>query len=85
VRYQFIEQNKQEFAVVVLWRVLGVSASGSSAWRKRSLCQRKREDAHLTQQLREGFAAHQGRYGRPPLQGELREQGESCSRKRGAR
>ena len=83
--YQFIEENKQEFPVVVMCRVLGVSESGFSAWLKRPVSQRKREDAQLTEKLRQGFESHQGRYGSPRLQVELREQGISCSCKRIAR
>ncbi len=58
---QCIQENKQEFPVVVMGRVLGVSQSGYDAWRKRPVCQRKREDAQLTEQLQQGFEAHQGR------------------------
>jgi len=45
MKYQFIEEHKQEFPIVVMCTVLGISESGFSAWRKRSACQRKREDA----------------------------------------
>ncbi len=85
MRYQFIEQNKQEFPVVVMCRVLGVSESGYYAWLKRPVCQHTREDAQLTEELRQGFRAHQGRYGSPRLHVELREQGRRISRKRVAR
>lgn len=83
--YQFIEENKQEFPVVVMCRVLGVSESGSDAWHKRPVCQRKREDARITEELRQGCVAHQGRYGSPRLHVELLSQGIKCSRKRVAR
>jgi putative transposase len=85
MKYQFIEENKQEFPVVVMCRVLSVSESGYYAWRKRPVSQRKREDAHLTEEIRQGFAAHQGRYGSPRLHVELRDRGISCSCKRVAR
>src|SRR5437016_10805505 len=82
MKYQFIEKYKQEFPIVVMCQVLGVSESGFYAWRNRPVCQRKREDAQLTEAIRQGFAAHHGRYGSPRLHVELRDQGESCSRKR---
>src|SRR5262249_11555418 len=85
MKYQFIEQHKQEFPIVVMCHVLEVSESGYYAWRKRSPCQRQREDAHLTQKIRKVFIDHQGRYGSPRILRELRDEGVNCSRKRIAR
>ncbi|HEU5381667.1 MAG TPA: hypothetical protein VFV38_40120 [Ktedonobacteraceae bacterium] len=55
MKYQFIEQYKQEFPVVVMCRVLEVSESGFHAWRKRPPCQHEREDAQLTEEIRQEF------------------------------
>ena len=85
MKYQFIEQHKQEFPVVVMCNVLGVSESGFYAWRKRPACWRKREDAQLTQESRQVYATHRGRYGSPRIHRELQDQGRSTSRKRVAR
>lgn len=85
MRYQFIEQYKQEFPVVVMCRVLEVSESGFYAWRKRSACKRHREDAQLTQAIRQVFDQHQGRYGSPRICREIKDQGRKISRKRVAR
>jgi putative transposase len=85
MKYQFIEQHKQEFPIVVMCNVLGVSESGFYAWRKRPACQRTREDAQLTQEIRQVFTSHQGRYGSPRIHRELRDQGRGISRKRVAR
>jgi putative transposase len=85
MKYQFIEQHKQEFPIVVMCRVLDVSESGFYAWRKRPVCQRQREDAQLTEEMRQEFSAHQGRYGSPRLHVELRDRGRSVARKRVAR
>jgi transposase InsO family protein len=65
--------------------VLDVSGSGFYAWRKRPTCRRKQEDAHLTQEIRQVFETHQGRYGSPRLCRDLHEEGIKCSRKRVAR
>ena len=85
MKYQFIEHHKQEFPIIVMCRVLGVSERGFSAWRKRPTCQRQREDAQLTEEIRQEFHAHRGRYGSPRLHAELRDQGRRISRKRVAR
>ncbi len=85
MRYQFIERYKQEFPVVVMCEVLGVSESGFYAWRKRPVCQHQREDAHLTEKIRETFHTHQGRYGSPRIYRELHDGQISCSCKRVAR
>src|SRR5258708_28094588 len=85
MKYQFIEQQKQEFPVVVMCRVLNVSESGFYAWRKRPICQRQREDAQLSTQIRQVFTSHQGSYGSPPLHPELTDPGSHLSPKRVAR
>jgi putative transposase len=63
-------------------RVLGVSESGFYAWRKHPSCLRKREEAQLTEEIRQEFHTHCGRYGSPRLHAELHDQGRSISRKR---
>jgi hypothetical protein len=68
--YQFIEQQKQEFPVVVMCRVLEVSESGLYAWRKRPTCQHKREDARLTEEIRQVFSSHREKYGSPRIHAE---------------
>jgi len=85
MKYQFIEQHKHEFPIVVMCNVLGVSECGFYAWRKRPVCQRTREDAQLTEEIRQVFVTHQGRYGSPRIHRELKDQGQSTSRKRVAR
>ena len=85
MKYQFIQQHKQEFPVVVMCRVLDVSESGFYAWRKRPTCRRQREDAQLTEEIRQVFRSHRERYGSPRIHAELAEQGVKCSRKRIAR
>lgn len=85
MKYQFIEQYKQEFPVVVMCQVLNVSESGFYAWRKRPVCQRQREDAQITEEIRQECSVHQGRYGSPRLHAELRDRGRSIAGKRVAR
>jgi len=85
MKYQFIEQYKHEYSIVVMCNVLGVSESGFYAWRKRPTCQRHREDAQLTQEIRQVFVSHRGRYGSPRIRVELKDQGRGIARKRVAR
>ena len=85
MRYQFIEQYKDEFPVVVMCQVLEVSESGYYAWLKRPTCQHQREDAHIKQEIQEIFALNKGRYGSPRIHRDLRDQGRCISRKRVAR
>jgi len=85
MKYQFIEEHKHEFAIVVMCGVLAVSESGFYAWRKRPTCRRKQEDAHLKQEIQQVFKTHHGRYGSPRIHRDLRDEGISCSRKRVAR
>jgi transposase InsO family protein len=85
MKYQFIEQHKQEIPIVVMCRVLNVSESGFYAWRKRPACQHQREDAQLIEEIRQEFRAHQGRYGSPRLHAELCDRGRCIARKRVAR
>jgi transposase InsO family protein len=66
-------------------QVLGVSECGFSAWRKRPTCQRHQEDAQLTQEIRQVFVAHRGRYGSPRIHSEFKDQGRHIARKRVAR
>lgn len=85
MKYQFIEQYKQEFPVVVMCLVLGVSESGLYAWRKRPTCRHHREDAQLMQEIRQVFVTHRGGYGSPRIHAELKDQGRCIARKRVAR
>ena len=85
MKYQFIEQFKHDFPIVVMCNVLGVSESGFYAWRKRPVCERHREDAQLTQEIEQVYATHHGRYGSPRIHRELQDQGRRTSRKRVAR
>src|SRR5260370_36005025 len=85
MKYQFIEQHKQEFPVVVMCQVLGVSESGFYAWRKRPVCRRRREDAQLTGDIRQVFLTHRGRYWSPRIQTKFTDHERRLSRKRVAR
>lgn len=85
MKYQFIEQYKQEFPVAVMCRVLGVLESGYYAWRKRPESRHKQEDARLTTQIQQLFVSRRGVSGSPRIHADLKDLGWRTSRKRVAR
>jgi putative transposase len=66
-------------------RVLDVSTSGYYAWRKRAPSRRARDDAALTEHIREIHQWSRGTYGVPRIYSELTERGIQVGRKRIAR
>lgn len=72
-------------AVATVCRVLDVSSSGYYAWRSRPLSARAREDATLTERIRQIHERSRGTYGVPRIHAELAEEGVHVGRKRVAR
>jgi putative transposase len=66
-------------------RVLGVSASGFYAWRKRAPSRRRQDNAALTKTVRTIHAVSRGTYGAPRVHAELASEGIPASRNRVAR
>ena len=85
MRFAFIRRHVQEFTVLVMCRVLGVSRSGYYAWRKRPPSERERADHELAQLIRATHERSRGTYGSPRMHAELRAQGCQVGRKRVAR
>jgi putative transposase len=83
--FTFVEREKACHRVTTMCRVLGVSASGYWAWRRRAPSLRQRTDAELAAHIREAHAASRGVYGAPRIHAELRAAGVRCGRKRVAR
>ena len=71
--------------MATLCRLLGVSRSGSYAWRRRPPSARARADRGLSQRIREIHEQSRGTYGTPRIRAELRDAGVACSRTRVAR
>lgn len=69
----------------LLCQTLAVSVSGYYVWRKRPICQRKREDGQLSEVIRAASHGNREVYGNPRVHAELWAQGIKCSRKRLAR
>jgi len=83
--YKLIDAEKANYPISLLCRVLKVSRSGYYDWKDRPLSKRVREDALLTEKIREIHQRSRGIYGYPRVNAELRALGVRCSRKRVAR
>jgi putative transposase len=62
--------------------VLEVSENGYYNWRKRGICQRKRDDEQLAERIEDAYRNNRGVYGSPRIHAELKDLGVHCGRKR---
>ena len=85
MRYQFIQEYAGQFSFSALCRVMRVSRSGFTAWTKRSLSRRGRQEQELVAQIRAAHQKSRGTYGSPRIHQELKGDGVSCSKNRVAR
>ena len=83
--YKFIEAHQSEHSVEMMCRLLGVTRSGYYEWRKSPVSKRAQEDARLLRLIRASLVASEGVYGAPRVFLDLREAGETCSKRRVAR
>ena len=83
--YRFIDAEKASYPVSMLCRVLEVSRSGYHAWKDWPPSKRARENAALTERIREIHHRSRETYGYPRVHAELRAVGIHCNRKRVAR
>ena len=83
--YQFIADQAARHSVRLLCRVVGVSRSGSLAWRTRPASARAQADQALAVHIRAIHERSRQTYGSPRVQAELRAQGQPVGRRRVAR
>src|SRR3712207_6741738 len=83
--FRLIDAEKARFPVSMLCRVLKVSKSGYYAWKRRPPSKRSREDAALTEKIREVHQRSRQTYGYPRVHAELHALGVRCGRRRVAR
>ena len=83
--YRLIDAEKASYPISLLCRILRVSRSGYYGWKGRPPSERDRENAALTQKIREIHSRSRQLYGYPRVHAELRALGVRCSRKRVAR
>jgi putative transposase len=80
-----MRQQRQQFDVRFMCRVLEVTPSGYYAWLKHPQSRRAEDNARLLKLIRASFHASNGIYGSPRVFLDLREAGEACSKHRVAR
>lgn len=85
MKYQFIEEHRDEYPVRLMCQVLEVARSGYYQWRKQPLSKRKMADLLLLMHIKDIFEQSRETYGSYRIQAELTEQGIRCSRKGVAR
>jgi putative transposase len=85
MRFQFIEDHRDEFPVTRICQGLAVSPSGYYAWRKRPPSAREMANQELFNQIEVVYNENHGVYGSPRIYHELDDQGVACSENRVAR
>ena len=72
MRYQFIEDHRNDYPVTLLCRVMQVARSGYYAWRNEPLSLRKVADMVLLKHIRDIFEEGRQSYGSARIQGIIR-------------
>jgi len=85
MRFDLVDQAKEEFPVHRLCGVLGVSQSGYFAWKGRPASDHQQQDMVLLAHVRSSFALSNGTYGSPRMTRELKDNGLAVGRRRTAR
>jgi hypothetical protein len=85
VRFAFIQAEKANWPVSLLCRALKVTRAGFYAWLRRGPSRHRREDERLRVHVRATFKRSRKTYGAPRIHDELKESGETVSKKRVAR
>ena len=80
-----MSENRANYPIAVMCRILDVSPSGYYAWVKRPTSARALMDAALTAKIQAAHTASKGTYGAPRLRIDLAEAGIRVGRKRVAR
>ena len=85
MRYARIDRRSDRYPVGLMCRLLGVSASGYYAWRRRPESARAQRDRELLVKIRRIHEVSKGVYGSPRVQAELVAEGMRVGRHRVAR
>lgn len=82
MRFQFIEDHRDDYPVRRLCDALKVAPSGYYAWRHRPPSAREMANQELTEKIEAVFEESKETYGSPRVHRVLQRQGETCSRGR---
>lgn len=82
MRYQFIAAHCDQWPVTIQCDVLGVTAGGYYAWKRRPNTRRLELDDRFAPMIRRIFETHHGIYGVPRITAELRALGQRINSKR---
>ena len=85
MRFQFIEDHRDEFPAVRMHEVLDVSRSGYYAWRNRPVSAREMANRELYKKIKVVYNENHEIYGSPRIYHALEKQGVACSENRVAR
>lgn len=84
-KYEFIRHNREEYKVIRMCEVLGVSTTGFYDWLERPESARHRENRRLTEKIKQLHQRSREIYGSPKIHEDLMAEGETCSVNRVAR
>jgi transposase InsO family protein len=85
VRFQFIEDHRDELPVTRMCKALNVSPSGYYAWRDRPVSAREMANNELVKEIEAVYHDSYETYGSPRVYQELKARGVACSENRVAR
>jgi len=85
MRFQFIDDHRDEFPVTLMCKVLQVSSSGYYAWYQRPPSGREMTNQELVRKIKAVYNENLGVYGSPRIYQELKRRGVACSENRVAR
>jgi transposase InsO family protein len=85
MRFQFIDDHRDEFPVRRMCKVLEVSRSGYYAWRGRPPSEREMANRRLYKKIEAVYNESHKTYGSPRIYAALKQQGIACSENRVAR
>jgi transposase InsO family protein len=85
MRFAFIDAERVMYPVTTLCKVLQVTRNGFYAWLKREESEHHKRDRQLAVKIKAYHKASRGTYGSPRIYDDLKEEGETVSKKRVAR